>query len=694
VAWPLGAQAGFSTDADAIEEAAKSVLMLGNYVGDELIGTGSGFVAFDSQTLITNHHVIEGAQYIIASDDAGNLYELDKVYCVSESMDIAILGFKKPTALKPLAIGTGNDLKRGEPVVAIGSPIGIKNTVSIGNVSAVYMNGNQPLIQITAPISHGSSGGALFDDAGQVIGVTSGGLEGGQNLNVSVQGSVPLALYAAWDGRTYHLNNWPNETPMDFAAGEKLAANAAPAFSAQTQEDWICPTCGKENQMNFCLGCGAAKPQWQCACGQINVFKFCGFCGKNQQTLLNDLNKALALMDQGEYENAVAALEKLGRFDCGSQASQAGMNVSAERLKQSCYYQWGVQLQEAGEYAAASEKYTASNGYADAPERIYEVAYLDAQKAFDEGDYLVAAGLYMALGDYKDSYEKMYESTYQLAQSYLLVNDEDEAIKAFESLEGYKDSAERIKEAYCHKGNRLAELGVFGEAIQAYEAAGDYEAAREGLKRTHYLRAEALLVIMDYAEAIKAFKQAGDYQDAQQRVKATYYLEGEYHLSKENWEKAKAAFANAGDYQDAQSRVKATYYLEGEYHLSRENWEKAKQAFEKAGDYQDAEERLHKLNFEQGEQALANSDWHAAIKYFAACSPDDSLAREKLTQAYNHQIKAYVDAGSVSQAHACYQQGIEAGCTLEDVAVAMPGSKGHETLKVLTMAKDMGFIKK
>ncbi|MBQ2700754.1 MAG: hypothetical protein IJF65_06300, partial [Clostridia bacterium] len=47
-----------------------------------------------------------------------------------------------------------------------------------------------------------------------------------------------------------------------------------------------------------------------------------------------------------------------------------------------------------------------------------------------------------------------------------------------------------------------------------------------------------------------------------------------------------------------------------------------------------------------------------------------------------------------SQAHACYQQGIEAGCTLEDVAVAMPGSKGHETLKVLTMAKDMGFIKK
>ena len=253
--FPLGARADFTTDSNAIEKAAQSVLMLACSNKDGSISTGSGFVAFNSQTLVTNCHVMDEAKEIVASDDNGNLYVIDRVYCVSEHMDIAILGFAAPTALRPLPLSTGDDLQRGQPVVTIGSPEGLKNTVSTGVVSSLAEYGGVPEIQISAPISHGSSGGALFDANGHVVGVTSSGLAEGQNLNFAVRSSVPLALYAAWKGETYTFNNWPKESPMDFTAGEKLAASAAPA-AAQVQGDWLCPQCGQMNSHNFCQYCG------------------------------------------------------------------------------------------------------------------------------------------------------------------------------------------------------------------------------------------------------------------------------------------------------------------------------------------------------------------------------------------------------------------------------------------------------
>ena len=204
---------------------------------------------------------MDKAKEIVASDDSGNLYVIDKVYCVSQTMDIAILGFSAPTALKALPLSTGENLQRGQPVVTIGSPEGLKNTVSTGVVSAFSDYGGVPEIQISAPISHGSSGGALFDGNGNVVGVTSSGLAEGQNLNFAVRATVPLALYAAWKGETYTLNNWPKESPMDFTAGEKLAVQNAPAASAQAQTSWFCPACGMENSMNFCMNCGTKKPE-------------------------------------------------------------------------------------------------------------------------------------------------------------------------------------------------------------------------------------------------------------------------------------------------------------------------------------------------------------------------------------------------------------------------------------------------
>ena len=205
----VGARAasGFSGDPVAVEKAAQSVLMLEVYNQGELIATGSGFVAFGRDMLVTNSHVIDGADEILAKSDQGDEYALDKIYAVDAKKDLAILGFSSPTDLPPLTARTNGGVMRVEPVVAIGSPKGLLNTVSVGNVSALYTEEGTRYIQFTAPVSSGSSGGALFDNNGEVVGITTSVLSDSedtvQNLNFAIHISEAAALWEKVDGRAW-----------------------------------------------------------------------------------------------------------------------------------------------------------------------------------------------------------------------------------------------------------------------------------------------------------------------------------------------------------------------------------------------------------------------------------------------------------------------------------------------------------
>ncbi len=207
MAWPVCAAEGFSGNADAIERAAASVVKLYIYnASGQQTATGSGFLALDDRTVITNYHVIQGGKRIIAVSDAGRQYEIGGICCSDKKLDVAILRFAQSTGLSPLPLEAGKDIKRGEKIVAIGSPIGIRNTVSLGNISALYEENGVPWIQFTAPISKGSSGGALLNDAGAVIGITSASYKEGQNLNLAVRISAALTLYSQWNGKTLALS--------------------------------------------------------------------------------------------------------------------------------------------------------------------------------------------------------------------------------------------------------------------------------------------------------------------------------------------------------------------------------------------------------------------------------------------------------------------------------------------------------
>ncbi|MCR5576989.1 MAG: trypsin-like peptidase domain-containing protein [Oscillospiraceae bacterium] len=187
----------FTDNTDAIAQASESVVMLTCYDKDgEPYATGSGFAVFDDGVIVTNYHVIEDGVYsVTAQTEGGFSFECPTVLACDADKDIAILKTDRETGLSLLTPGNSRDLQKGEKVVAIGSPLGLINSVSTGVFSGYITDKAGSVLQFTAAISHGSSGGALFNDAGEVIGITFASLTEGQSLNLAVPIDDVKALY-------------------------------------------------------------------------------------------------------------------------------------------------------------------------------------------------------------------------------------------------------------------------------------------------------------------------------------------------------------------------------------------------------------------------------------------------------------------------------------------------------------------
>lgn len=144
-------------------------------------GLGSGFVVASDGTAITNYHVIRGASRAIVKFSDGTVGSVGGVEAYDQSRDLSVIQVT-PAPTTVLQIGDSDKMQVGDKVVAVGSPLGLQNTVSEGIVSALR-NG---VLQISAPISPGSSGGAVFDEYGKVIGVSAAQMVTGQNLNFAI----------------------------------------------------------------------------------------------------------------------------------------------------------------------------------------------------------------------------------------------------------------------------------------------------------------------------------------------------------------------------------------------------------------------------------------------------------------------------------------------------------------------------
>jgi tetratricopeptide (TPR) repeat protein len=152
----------------------------------EKLSRGSGFF-IDTDRVVTNRHVIDGAYRAEVHSLSGNSYQVKNVLAVDAEGDIALLRIDAPAnVVRPLSLDRTSP-QEGESIVVIGNPFGLEGSVTNGIVSAVRdIPGFGRIIQITAPISPGSSGSPVVNMQGQVIGVATLQITGGQSVNFAI----------------------------------------------------------------------------------------------------------------------------------------------------------------------------------------------------------------------------------------------------------------------------------------------------------------------------------------------------------------------------------------------------------------------------------------------------------------------------------------------------------------------------
>ena len=214
------------------------------------LGFGSGFFVRDN-LIATNYHVIEGAARGTAKlVGQFSTYTIEGVTATDKTNDLALLKVTV-SGINPLSLGNSSDVKIGETVYVAGNPKGLEGTFSDGIISSRRDKYTKELLQMTAPISPGSSGGPVLNSKGEVIGISFMTLVGGQNLNFAIpsryltellpeskpakplaQGnrSISAQTYYTWGNTKYDLGDYKGAI-ADYDSAIRLKPDDAIAYN-------------------------------------------------------------------------------------------------------------------------------------------------------------------------------------------------------------------------------------------------------------------------------------------------------------------------------------------------------------------------------------------------------------------------------------------------------------------------------
>ena len=223
---------------DIVEETEKGVFQIYSY--DEYgtpLNTGTGFFIDKNGLAITNHHVVDSVDIAFIKDYKGNIYQIKEIKKVCFECDMVTIQIDNNSeTFHPLEI-TNEIPKKGSDIFVIGNPNGLESTVSEGIVSSIRIDKkDNQRIQISAPISTGSSGSPIFNKTGKVFGVATYIYKEGQNLNFGFSTNCLEKLTDAKqlvaglnpDDRTYLINQFGKNdkstilNSIEFEAGKTV----------------------------------------------------------------------------------------------------------------------------------------------------------------------------------------------------------------------------------------------------------------------------------------------------------------------------------------------------------------------------------------------------------------------------------------------------------------------------------------
>ncbi len=203
-------------------------------------GAGTGFTVSGDGTIVTARHVVDGATKVAIKTQSGDIYDDVSIVAEDERRDIAILkinGFDLPI----VSLGNSNDVKPGDRIFVIGNPLGaekLKASISDGIVSGLRdLEEGYKVLQLTAPVSPGNSGGPVLNESGQAIGIIVFRLREGENLNFAVPINYVRGLLASSE-KSQPLRSWKKPEGTTSLFSEKVTLQPGKWKSAKTGAVW------------------------------------------------------------------------------------------------------------------------------------------------------------------------------------------------------------------------------------------------------------------------------------------------------------------------------------------------------------------------------------------------------------------------------------------------------------------------
>jgi len=459
-----------------------TVLILTYDENGEALNQGSGFFISTKGDVITCRHVLEGANRAEVKTGDGRIYRVKEVIAEDKEADIVRISVYVPAnTVSPLQVSTSLP-EVGEKVIVIGSPLGLEKTVSDGIVSAVREIpefGN--IIQISAPLSPGSSGSPVLNTRGEVIGVATLQVVEGQNLNFAIPGERIARLEPK---KSQNLADWNEGTTAEWIS------SAEGSYFAGLIYLWVEDY---EKALPYFEKAARQKPRYAEAYFQI------GYCNS----------------ELGRYRDAIAAYREAIRIE--PDFAEAHLNL-------------GVAYAKVGRYEEAIDAY--KKAIRIKPD--YARAHHNLGNAYGK-----LARWEEAIEAYKDAMRikpDFAEARFGLGWAYSGLGRWEEAIEAFKEAIRIKPD---FAEAHYNLGAAYAELGRYQEAIDAYKKAirikPDYAEAHSNLGLVY-------AKLGRHRQAVDAFKQAirikPDLAEAHYNLGVAYGELG-------RWEEAREAFTQA-----------------------------------------------------------------------------------------------------------------------------------------------------
>ena len=268
------------------------------------LGQGSGFVISKDGDVVTCYHVMRGYFTATVTTADEKIFQVKNVTALNKSEDLVRISLSSDNhSFSNLSLNTTTP-EVGQEVIAIGGPLGLEKTVSQGIVSAIRNN----TIQITAPISPGSSGGPVFNMNGEVIGIVSSQMKSGQNLNFAIPANLISTMQQASAEQVkvllepyYEVESFDADAPLWKIWGYP----SEEAFMAEKGSVLIHRSTLSSSYLNDCLNRFFLKEKYK------ETIQYCDYIlNENPSFDLAWMMKGLALYKLTRYEEALSCFNE------------------------------------------------------------------------------------------------------------------------------------------------------------------------------------------------------------------------------------------------------------------------------------------------------------------------------------------------------------------------------------------------